>query len=341
MSDGWDAGAFDICFNSMPPDAVGFVKEQYERFGVPVPPGGEFLYSYGLFIMKYVLAELDPYLLYWEFSDVIRNDDWSNYTYEIVGDDGRVLYEADPESLETYSYTGAGTAFFEKFIAMPGLEAMPAWGMQTVKDTSSDFLNGDLWGYFYEFDGKNSIEHTEVVSKLESICTRDGVYNDKMFNAYLDLSLWAAVLWWFGPLSRAFRETISEIHYVTYRYGECIVYDGNVLSPENYRKLPRPVESCYKCGRGTWCVERTLDDNGIPRLICEGCLTEGMERHDGATCGTKFCKYFQCPHNSWYNDAAGQMSGMAKHGQLGQRAQRARELHQLQQPQEVKRIANG
>jgi hypothetical protein len=130
-----------------------------------------------------------------------------------------------------------------------------------------------------------------------------------------------------GPLGRDFRLSFSDVTETALFYGECIMYDGEVISPQFYRMVERTPRSCYKCGISGWCIELTMDDHGAPRYICEGCVSRGFKPRNGATCGTKFCKYFQCPHNVYFNAGTAAMRDvMRTHGQLGRAAEDRRAL---------------
>lgn len=330
---------FDRQIRWAPKEARDFTKSQYERFNIPVPFGYEFLYEYGVALVHTYLNYMDPYALYWELSDVELTSDWEKYTYEFVQDTvvDRGPVELDPEKLETFRFVpGQAEKFFEEYISKPGFGSLPQFLTASIADFHEDFVNDTVSADWFSADDMGS----EMWRKVEGLCTENGEINHIKVKAYFDLSLWAGALWWFGPLSREFRISFSDLQETAIMEGEAIVYEGEVLGPKYYRKVLRPPQSCHRCGLDAWCVEDTIDDSSIARLICEGCLSKDMPRYDGATCGSKFCKYFSCPYNSWYQNPTGHMGAMRNTGQLAAKAREAAQVREALMPSERKLI-NG
>lgn len=320
----------------VPEMAQDFVVEQYNRFRFPHVGMSKYLHIVAPAMIIDLVDYDDPYLMLWDASDVTMTHDWETYTYEVT-EDKEVYWELDPERLETFRYIPyQADEFFNKHMAMPGLDAFPSWLGGTIKAYVDQVLaQGFSAGSYYLHNIPTPNDVYDDLSKR--ILNEDGLTNESRVNAYFDLALWASTLWIFGPLGRDYRMSTSDIMEVCLTDGECIVYDGEAISPEFYRKTDRPIRSCYKCGIGGWCVELSMDDNATCRYICEGCLSRGMKPRNGATCGTKFCKYFECPHNAYYNAGQGAVRDvMRTHGQLAGRAAAKKEA--LLQATEQKRL---
>ena len=324
--------------DEIPSIAIEFVKRQYARFGIPVPRDLEPLYELGLGIVIDNFNYYDPYTLFWEWSDVRINNDWCKYTYEIFDPSCRFtsFVEAIPECLETYEYIpGAAEAFFNEYIAKPGIKAMHTALTSSVIDYLNDFWQGDRNSPLLYCNPRLEIPEL-FYHEIEKFCAT-GMSSDRCLsidynkvNGYIDLSLWAGLLWLLGPMGRGFRATHSDLTDAALTYGEAIVYEGVVYPPTHYKKVFRAPQSCYKCGVDAWCVEMTLDSDMNTRRICEGCLSEGMLRLPHSTCGAKFCKYFECHHNSWKTHYGSMNAAMNQHGQLAQMARRQQQLEQAQ-----------
>jgi hypothetical protein len=334
-------GAVFYDYRYLPKDAAEFVVSQFRRFNVPLPPQISPLTLLGPALAASVVDYYDPYILFWEFSDVMYTDEWCNFTYDIYDVRGNCT-EADPSQLETYRFMpGNAERVFEQWMQKPGLKELPNYLTPYMRDATTDYFDGNHYPYpLYNVADYPSPEQLSFL--VERACTNKetGEVNDKWIDAYYDLVQWAGMLWMFGPPSREFRRENSEIFEVCLGYGECILYDGVVINPKFYKRTERVPLSCYRCGVDAWCVDATLDVNGVARNICEGCLTKGMPRIEGCTCGTKFCKYFECPHNQWHGkDAAGLRDVMRTHGQLAKKAETARMLLDGGEPKRL--LING
>ena len=125
---------------------------------------------------------------------------------------------------------------------------------------------------------------------------------------YFRLGAWAALAWLVSPYPKAkeFRELCWDMFYSCYRTGECVLYAGTFLKKDSYRKLSRPVKSCYACGVASWCVELTTL-HGVNRPICEHHLNGELPKIAPVTCGTKVCRFAECPHHPYHGmkDARG------------------------------------
>lgn len=312
-----------------PEEAIAFVKEQFDRYKVPIYEEIEEILEYGpLLIMDYV-NQVDPYTLFFEFSDVTNTDDWYKYTYEVPDRNG-VPFELNPEELDTYTFVpGQAEAFFEAHINNPGFNQLPQFLCASIMDVHSDVLEDNYILQMYSWHGRDgTTDVANLYRRIQNRCKMPtGEINLKWANAYFDLTMWAGVLWLFGPLSRNFRRERNGITEAALdSCGEVLLYEGNIIRTGGFRKVARQPKSCYRCGTSAWCVEDTVDDEGTVRVVCEGCASAGGMRYEGATCGTKFCRYWDCPHNMYhYDDKSARMGAMRQHGQLGKKVQQYRE----------------
>jgi len=334
---GWGSVFYD--FRGVPKSATDFIKSQYERFRIPIPPAlSNIMPELGGALALELFDYYDPYSLFWCFSDVSYTNDWQKYSYDIWMPDGEII-EADPLQLETFSFVpGQAQGFFEKQIMMPGVDSLPQEVGIFPRDVVDDYVGGHHFPHALHYDhGFPDFSEVEVIL-AKSCLDSFGRVDQKRMWAYWDISIWAGILWVLGPLSQEFRYKYSELTEVALDHGHAIIYQGNVISPNCYRVSDRQVNSCYKCGLATWCAEMTIDSGGVARIICEGCLTKGMPRLPGTSCGTKFCREWECPHNAHFNDKSAMHGAMRQHGQL---AQKSRVHRGLIPAQETRKIIGG
>lgn len=330
----WENGAIFDSSVGVPKAAVDFVDQQFARFGIPMPQKLWPLKALGPALAIHLVDYSDPYMLFWEYSDVCCNPEWCQNTYEISTSRGK-KFEADPTDLETFHVDfNQGNEFFNKHIAMPGVKAFPEHLSSSVDEGMELFLSDQYWPAVLNLvQGYPDLKQLKHDVMME--CIERGDMNHKKFKAYFDLSMWAGILWLFGPYSREWRRENSEIYHAAFNYAEFILYEQQIYIPSEYVKIPRSPNSCYKCGIDAWCVENTLDHSGTARSICEGCMTKGMPRIATTTCGTKFCKYYECHHNAWHQHGAGGLKDMMRqHGQLTSKMRDQQELI-MQQSQQL------
>jgi hypothetical protein len=320
MNEGYSGVVWDYPNPRSPPEGVEFVKSQFERFNVKVPPEISPILSFGLNLLIVASESIDPYMLFCGYSDVECTLKQHMYTYEIKEDSGRV-FEARPEDLEVYVWDpDQSKQFFEEHINIPGVANLPYYIRSTIEH-AQDLLAENL--YEYGDEGDRFTSPRDLAKKIEELC--EG--NLAWVEAYFDLSIWAGVLWLLGPLSARFRFEYSDIVNQAMTHSEILLYQGSIYTPHEYIRTDRLPQSCYKCGLSSYCVERTLDDEGVFRMICEHCSSQGALRFQGATCGQRFCKYFECHYNLYYNDVNASRMGMRSYGQLAQKvAQRKNDL---------------
>lgn len=302
-------------------ECYDFCLEQYERFKIPVIPEIREAIVEGMKSSFLYVDYIDPYALFWGIGDVEITDDWSQFAYEIK--DGRKYVEVDPESIETYVFLpGRGEESFEEMMSKPGLQAIPG----NIGFGAKDVLDGEWYGD----ESAISRVSAECRRALEDLCRRsDGVVDYTAVHAYFELSAWASMAWIVGPLSRHHRVDLSDVYAVALRYGECIMVDGSVIAPTDYRRLERPPKSCHKCGISSWCTELVMTFGAV-RYLCENCLSAGMPPTGRATCGSKLCMLVRCPHHPHHGmGAAGLSRAYRDHGQLVAKRSRGADMDLL------------
>ena len=274
----YDWGSLYNSNMSFPGELFEFVQSQCTRFGLVYPPE-EFTQYVVQFVYNSV-AMWDPYMPFYDGSDVVYTDDWYDKTYELANLDGEVV-ELDPQYLETFRYhPGKDLELFNYVISHPGLMAIPNGCGITLKD----MLEGEMTG-----ESVTNCISPGTYAELKQIagCNEN-------IEAYQDMIAWAAYAWIMGPDGKDFRAEMNYVFDTCYQYGECILYEGCIYSPKDYRIYPRAPQSCIVCGLDAWCVEMVYID-GITRFMCEHHLntTPLSKLH----CGGKYCRYTECPHH--------------------------------------------
>jgi hypothetical protein len=281
--DGREHAMYDwegMCSHNMtfPEELFSFIQEQCKRFNLQYPP--EEFVQYVVQFTYNSIAIWDPYVPFYEGSEVVCTEEWRIKTYELLDLDGEVV-ELEPERLETFRYVpGASLEFFNYVISHPGLEALPNGCGIALKD----MMNGDCTG--------------------ESLigCLTPGTFAElrriagcnENIDAYADMISWAAYTWMMGPDGKDFRREMNYVFDTCYEYGECIVYEGCIYAPKDYRIVDRAPQSCVICGLDAWCVEIVYVD-GMSRYMCEHHVNpKPLSKFH---CGGKFCRYTECPHH--------------------------------------------
>lgn len=300
-------GVMGFTFGDVPPECFAFCMSQYHRFNVPVTDLISEIIIAGSCAAFYYLDCVDPYAIFCGLTDVEMTDDWANHAYEVI--DGRVAYEVEPTSVETFIHIPyQDELIFNDIMSKPGLRALP----RMLGECISDVLDGEYGSdCYYTLTSQASAE-------LRRLCTMsDGSINKEMERAYFELASWATVAWLCGPLGRNFRYGHHDIFNVATDNGEAILVDGSVLGPKYYRKLSRPPRSCLVCGLPAWCVEMIGTSTGS-RYMCEHCLSEGMPPSALSTCGSKRCLLTACHHHPYHHlGTAGIHYARKDFGQLG------------------------
>lgn len=286
-------------------ECYDFCASQYQRFGIPLPPKS--VIGRGAFASFYLLDGHDPYLLLSGISDVVWTDEWSQNAYEVL-DFNNKYWEVDIGSITSFKHIpGNDDLNFNDIMSKPGLDALPF-----------NYYADDLRELLFSGDFMEDIPQ-EDIDYLRNLCTVDGKFSKDKFNAYFELSSWAAVAWLIGPLGRDFRCYFHDIFFSAIKHGECILVGGEVMSPDRYRKLPRPPKSCCRCGVSAWCVDLISSDYSSSSYMCEHCLSAGMPPSAMATCGTKLCHLTKCAHHPYHyiEGNAGIYRSMRDFGRLG------------------------
>lgn len=319
-----------------PDDGEEFIRSQYERFGITIPIGAEFLYRYGVALIMDYIDYLDPYLLFWEWSDVRITNDWANYKYQLL-DRNNVAHECCYDDLETFAIQpGAAEEFFNHYIVRPGFDALPEALRYGTREFHSEIMSGDRCLGRWDETEQMDVEVLRTHAALADVCLLpNGLVDHDRLNAYYDLSIWAGILWFFGPLGREWRKSISDVTEACMQYGECILYQGDVYTPDRYRKVDAMPGSCEECGVGAYCVEKVYFSAGWAIDACERCASVGMPNLGFGTCGKRLCRYTECIHNPFHSQGASGIHNAHRHGgQLMARAEERRRVDGVMAPSE-------
>jgi hypothetical protein len=257
-------------------EAMIFVTEQCARFGVPLNHETHHLIdAIGTRVLEYA-DYVNPYVTLLEFSDLAATTDWEQNTYELI-EGKRCVDVASPEDIETYTFVpGQAEHWFNEFMSHPGLDFIPRG------------IGADLTMHAVE-----SFFDYGLREDFEDACKFCG---DNL-ETYLKLFAWATFVWLCGPLGREFRKDFSLLHDVVCTYGEGIIHNQKaVLSPKQYNKIARPYTACGSCGVDAYCTELLSFGDDFKRL-CEKCANQGRIIFDNANCGTRFCRYIECPNH--------------------------------------------
>jgi len=286
-----------------------FIYEQFKRFNVPLFEGIEEVFTAGALATSYTVDFVTPYCWFTGITDVQATLDWHNHTYIIDGD------ELDPNEIESFEYVPNQTA--ETFIhcmSNPGLSQIP------------NEIGEEIDWYLFEGDHRISDAvdtlSVETMRELDSVCQDGDEYNIKMFKNYFKLSAWSTFCWLLSPEGMEYLSQRHDIIGTVLEYGECIIHQHMIYPKGFYTKINRPPQCCLHCGIRAWCSEETLVDGGLS-YICESCSNGGMPPLAPYMCGTKFCKYSQCPNHPYHGqDKGGINYTQSQYGYLTQKARK-------------------
>jgi hypothetical protein len=264
----------------LPDDGMDFVQSQFTRFRLPFDGNIEELVERAAYHVFWYTDWADPYCLLLQYSDIAFTDQWERNGYEIQLQNGVLL--AEPEKLETYAFVpGQAEHWFNYFYVRPGLRELP----RGIGET----LEGEL---------KDSLENHEYWSdNWRDIIKSCGENVDQ----YMCLAAWATFIWLAGPLGRDFRMETNLLHDVVNTHKEGIIYDGEIISPKMYKRYDVPRNACRQCGLDSYCNE-LVEMGGVPQYLCEHCLNGGLILFPGANCGSRVCKYVECPHHLYHSE---------------------------------------
>lgn len=277
--------------------AAGFVVT--DEFYPVVAAGFSQVWTY----LNYV----DPYVLFTRgLSDVCISPDWAENTYEItkfIHHGARsILYEPDPEEVESYSINlGEGEWAFQEFLKSPTLVYMEA--LEQPKHFLHDIAITLQENVQQELDEVGLAElllpHQEKA--LRAACSYRNekgikVLDIRRIELYFEFAAWASLVWVLSPLSRDWRCDHNELFDAVLNDGEALLIGHGVYTRGSYRKIPRPPQSCRQCGIQSWCLSNLLHGHSLA-LLCESCVTEGLPVLPPANCGTRLCRLPQCKHH--------------------------------------------
>jgi len=284
----------------IPNDMLQFVITQFQRFAIPYNKDIEDVLRVGCYAMIWIFDYIDPYLFLADTSDVGITSDWSKHQYVI--NNGDTSFYAETENLETFAFKeNQDLVNFNHHMANPGIEQLP----HGISEHLEMILEGDYGGDYLEMilegdyggDYLDQLTNGKAEEALKDLCrNEDGTINFKKFKGYFHLSSWAAYCWMIGPYGREWRYTFHDIFYECRKYGEALVYEGGLIGKEYYTKLPRAPQSCSICNLDAWCVE-VSQISGRTEYACEKCLNGAVPLYNGATCGTKACRFAECPNH--------------------------------------------
>lgn len=318
-----DCGIMGITQEMITDECWSFILGEFARFNIPVTKEIMPALEMGVMGAMHVIDAIEPYSLFYQVTDVTITNHWCQFTYEIRDDDGRV-FEANPESLETFSLApGMSIGFVNYARSHPGLKAFPSGFGYTIES----YLRGDITGE----DALDILDAT-VYLELVKLCREpNGDINKEKMYGYLFIAAWAAVVWLASPDAESLRTSLHDIFAAVHEFGECILYEGVVMDPTRYRKIERLPGTCIKCGVNAWCAEHTFE-GGEMHYICESCLY-GSLNIAGADCGTKRCKYVGCPNHPAHSTSPdAQYLYFKQRGQLAANVDHARQLIAQTQP---------
>ena len=271
----WE-GLGDINYK-FPLETYDFIYHQCSRFGLKQPPD-EFV-AYVIDYTYHCVGHYNPFTFF-DITDVALTDLWQKKTFEIEDLDGKLI-EVDPEDTMTFKYQpGPEKETYDYVISHPGLDAIP-FG---IGDDIKEFISGEVTRSSLLDDLSPHViqELRQMAGCMENI------------NTYADLVAWAAFAWMVGPYGTCFRREMNYIFDTCYEYGECIIHQGCIYSPNQYRMIDRLPKSCVMCGLDAWCVEMVYID-GVARYMCEHHVN--LKPLSKVHCGTKVCRHTECPHH--------------------------------------------
>jgi len=326
----------------LPTEMLQYVASSLGAWGMPYDKRMDEVVSMGAWASYWHLDISDPYAWFFQVSCVNYSDNWNKYAYEIYDSYSKTHYEADPEKLETFSVADPSQQqevyadmiedarrFHERSLAG---EVGPREDiLHTLPNSSGYEIEGLLDdGCLFESGPINSICDNEVRAQIEAFLAEHfGGATDDLTYDYLHKAAWAAFVWLVGPPGQQWRVDNHDIFYLAHRQlnREVIMYDMSCIEQENYRRLPRAPKACVACGLDSWCVEMT-QISGTTRYMCESCLNGKEVLFEQAHCGTKICRYVNCPNHPEHGQEGAMLGTLRNHGQLMARTQQGNLLAQ-------------
>ena len=261
-----------------------FIAFQFERWGLPTPDADliEWCWNFAF----YAVDQIDPYLWFGGYTDVVKADDTCYFQFSVREDLREDFREIGPEHLEYFEHAPeVSQRNFPKLYNSPTLK-----NFDMIYDYFQDHMSFGL-------DGMHESAYSDEIKFFRR-------YGNKAAVDWMELGVWAAMIWLISPTeeSRNWRYSFHPIFQLCYDAGSCILNDWTFYEPGYYMKHERPAKSCATCGTHEWCVELTQVRGKNTEHICQSCLSEG-EPFPGATCGSKFCDQVKCINHPAHDHA--------------------------------------
>lgn len=293
----------------LPEEMFDFIDSQFKRFGIPVIPDGKLfrdITGWGAFAAYYYVDSINPYAL---LTSGISDVDWSDlghtHAIDVINTWKNTRKEADPDLLEIFTpVEGQSENFFNHAMAHPGLDALPYNMGEEIK-----------WILFDYYGGPEDCCDSTALAALQELCVIDGVFERKRYHAYFELAAWAAMLFMAGPPGRDWRVANHDVFWLCHTEGMAILYDLSFIPREYYEIYEREPQSCCVCGLNSYCVELVFIE-GVNRFMCEKHLNGDLPLYNGATCGTKVCKFVNCHHHPAHGQYNAQTNVLRATGQI-------------------------
>jgi hypothetical protein len=294
-----------------------FVLEQFVRWNTGLPPQLAEIAQIGC---HYALMHVDHFGPYFfvAYSDIMETSDCATHLYKVkplnyLSHEFTREHIAPFEKLESFVYAPEQSeSYFREFMSQrPSLGLFPFTDVYVIREEIDGGQGDDYCAFNYAREN-HSTEFVDAVR--EFFPTKKDYYDAVEFAAA------SALIWLASPLAASFRGTVLELASVLQESGECIVYDYYILSPDSYEKIPIPAKTCGMCGLHSFCVEMSPYAGTATMPVCNFCISG---RQDPiireATCGSRFCKYIECPNHLFggqgragYFKMVGQYGGQLK-----------------------------
>lgn len=238
----------------------------------------------------YAIDQMDPYMFFHGYTDVVKSDESLYYQFEVREDFNEEFREIDCEYLEYYKLFPEGAI---KNFRILYNDLNEKKGLLKNFDT--------IYDYFHDHVGMIEAEmHEGYYPEEVSFFRRYGAQNAKYL---MERCVWAALIWMISPEqeSRNWRYSHHPIFQIVYDHRACVLDHWTFYRPGLFQMSERPLKSCAKCGTQEWCVELTHGKEKT-EFICQSCLSNG-EAFPGMTCGTKMCTALECPNHPAHEHA--------------------------------------
>lgn len=322
-----------------PEQMADFIQHCLEREGIVLPEALKEMYDMMGKAVNYYLATWDPRcaLLYSDLVETSdwRKYTFSIERWDYGNSGTPIQVQKDElEKLETFKYVpGMDEGFFSEFYDK-NTEGMRYKMFFANDDVILDYfrgfaIHGDLTSHVEEFSYGTDKEGKQIEGmgnaldafhnffwneqgKLRMVLDEDGnefhrhgYYtgsrkdNLSLLEHVTEIMASAGLVWFCSPMARKFRREHHELFYLADNYHEFICFDRMLFAPDQYEKVEMSPTCCNSCGLDSYCVEIIPGSSQGPLQVCNGCLSKNRPPLPDATCGTKFCKHIECPHNKY------------------------------------------